>query len=515
MDFFADSSAQQNNVMAQDARPVWRVLMVDDDPEVHSVTRLVLRDFEFNGRPLELVSAHSGAEARSIFDAEGDSIALALIDVVMETEHSGLELVGYLRNDCNIRKTRLVLRTGQAGQAPEDRVIREYDIDDYKEKTELTSQKLRTVLYSMLRAYNDLCDLERHCAALDEVLQACAAVQACAKPVEYAGKVLQQLTNILEMESAAFYAVVVPGVHDAEREPLLLMADADGVTSSGDTSMALLTDVVVGRIQHAQAECKSRHYVDGFVYYMPAKRAGHNVFYIAHNNVLADFGRRLLETYVHNIATMLENLNLFRDLQDASKELVYTLADAVEARSRETGAHVKRVAFISERLAELVGLPQHEIDLIRDASPLHDIGKVAIPDAILHKPGRLTKEEWLVMQTHVSEGVAILGQSRREIMRMGATIAGNHHERWDGNGYPQKLQGEQIPMAGRITALADVFDALGSLRSYKQPWSNEDIFELIKTERGRHFDPQLVDLFLENFSDFLAISLRYPDLPCH
>lgn len=160
MDLFADhrsqdESANKGKQRDQTDRGGWKVLLVDDDEQMHQVTRLALSGFEFDNRKLELISAYSGAEARVLCQQHND-IALALVDVVMETEHAGLDLVRFIREDLNNRVIRLVLRTGQAGQAPEDSVIREYEIDDYKEKTDLTTQKLKTVLYSMLRSYRDL-----------------------------------------------------------------------------------------------------------------------------------------------------------------------------------------------------------------------------------------------------------------------------------------------------------------------------------------------------------------------
>ena len=156
---FADEEPASPIPLDQRPSRPWCVLMVDDDAEVHTVSRLALRGFEFQGRGLEMLSAISAQQARTIFESR-DDIALALIDVVMETEHAGLDLVNYIRNTLGNHRTRLVLRTGQPGMAPEDRIIREYDVDDYKEKTELTIQKLRTLFYGKLRAYRDLCALE-------------------------------------------------------------------------------------------------------------------------------------------------------------------------------------------------------------------------------------------------------------------------------------------------------------------------------------------------------------------
>ena len=163
--------------------------------------------------------------------------------------------------------------------------------------------------------------------------------------------------------------------------------------------------------------------------YMQGERGGANLLYVTHVEPLSDLDRQLLEIYIHNVALTFENINLMEDLQETSKELVCTLADAVEARSKETGAHVQRVALICEQLASLIGLDEREVLMIKHASPLHDIGKVAIPDAILHKPGKLDEQEWAIMQKHVDYGVSILQRSKRDLMRMGAVIAGNHHER--------------------------------------------------------------------------------------
>jgi response regulator RpfG family c-di-GMP phosphodiesterase len=232
---------------------------------------------------------------------------------------------------------------------------------------------------------------------------------------------------------------------------------------------------------------------------------------VSHTRSLDKLDRQLLELYTQSVAITFENMNLQEDLQETQKELVYILADAVEARSKETGAHVKRVALCSEVLARLYGLAEEEVMLIKHASPLHDIGKVAIPDAILHKPGKLDASEWEAMQKHAQFGLDILQRSSRPLMKLGAEIAISHHERWDGTGYPNGLSGEAIPISGRITALIDVFDALGSRRSYKDAWGDDRVSQEILKERGKQFDPRLVDLLLANLETFRSVRAQYPD----
>jgi len=182
-----------------------------------------------------------------------------------------------------------------------------------------------------------------------------------------------------------------------------------------------------------------------------------------------------------------------------------------ETRSKETGNHVKRVAEYSLLLGTLIGLDKEQCHLLKMASPMHDIGKVAIPDNILLKPGKLDADEWVVMKTHASIGYDLLKDSERPILKAAAIVAGQHHEKWNGSGYPNGTSGKDIHIYGRITALADVYDALASERVYKKAWPLEKVIQLITDESGKHFDPELVDLFLDNQEIFNTIRIANED----
>lgn len=210
----------------------------------------------------------------------------------------------------------------------------------------------------------------------------------------------------------------------------------------------------------------------------------------------------------HDI-TLLENL--YKELDETQKEIIYKLGEIGETRSQETGYHVKRVSEYSKLLAQKLNLSKNDIDTIFISSPMHDIGKVGIPDSILNKPGKLTPDEWEVMKTHAEIGYNILNTSTRATLKSAAIISYSHHEKWDGSGYPLGLKGEDIHIFGRITALADVFDALGSERIYKKAWPLEDILNLFKEQRAKHFDPYIIDIFMDNLDEFLAIRDRYRD----
>ncbi|MDF2652537.1 MAG: hypothetical protein K0Q73_8342 [Paenibacillus sp.] len=207
----------------------------------------------------------------------------------------------------------------------------------------------------------------------------------------------------------------------------------------------------------------------------------------------------------------LESALLTNEIEETQKEIIFRMGEIGESRSKETGNHVKRVAEYSYLLALGLGMSQEEAELLKMASPMHDIGKVAIPDSVLNKPGKLTDEEFKLMQNHTRIGYNLLKNSNRHILKTAAVVAYEHHEKWNGRGYPRGIKGEDIHIYGRITAIADVFDALGSERVYKKAWELDRILHLFKEERGEHFDPIVVDAFFQQLPDILRVRDLYSD----
>lgn len=339
----------------------WKVLIVDDEVDIHDVTELALKRLVYEERPLTFIHAYTAKEAM-IKMIEHSDIAVILLDVVMESDSSGLDLVKIIREEMKNNDIRIILRTGNPGHAPEEHVTLTYDINDYRGKTELTAQGLRTVIITALRSYKAL------------------------------------------------------------------------VTING----------------------------------------------------------------------------LNQELDDTQKELIYTLGEIAESRSVETGNHVKRVGLISAFLAERLGFSEKEVGLINLAASMHDLGKLAIDDNILNKPGKLTIEEFEQMKKHCALGHEILKGSERELLKTAAIIAHEHHENYDGSGYPRGLKGDEIHLVSRIVALVDVFDALATKRVYKEVWPQEEILEHLKSLRGTKFDPNVVDVFFKHIDDinFLTRDMR-------
>lgn len=196
---------------------------------------------------------------------------------------------------------------------------------------------------------------------------------------------------------------------------------------------------------------------------------------------------------------------LNEEIESTLKETMLAIGKIEEIRSFSTSQHTKRVAILSTIIAKEYGLSDEQIKLIEIASPLHDIGKVGIADAILNKPGKLTKDEFNIIKSHSLFGYDILKNSKREILKTAAAIAYEHHEKYDGTGYPQGLKGEEISIYARIVAIVDVFDVLLSKRVYKEPWSTEDAIAFFKEQRGKHFEPKMVDILLENIDEYIKI----------
>jgi response regulator RpfG family c-di-GMP phosphodiesterase len=217
---------------------------------------------------------------------------------------------------------------------------------------------------------------------------------------------------------------------------------------------------------------------------------------------------------LHRVERLAHDVELLerQALEREHEQIIFKLSQLSTSRDEETGNHMHRVAHISRLIAHELGHDEQFCDMIYLAAPMHDIGKVGIPDKILLKPGKLTPEEWEVMKTHTTIGYDVLRDSSSPLLRMGADIAHSHHERYNGQGYPQGLVGEAIPVVGRIVAVADELDALLSVRPYKHAWNLKDALEQMRRERGRHFDPACIDIMLRHIDAILEIQKKFADV---
>ncbi len=489
---------------------VWRILIVDDDESVHQVTKLVLSNVEIEHRQLDIVSAFSFAEAKDILQQQSD-FCMAFVDVVMETDDAGLQLVKWIRRDLKNQAIRLVLRTGQAGNASEAQVIKEFDINDYKEKTDFTANKMITTIYTSVRGYRDIITIQRSLDAFKQLIAATSDLLRINQLKVFGSAALDHLLTLMELESSALYIARCQIDYDQEITSSIIACTGKYTCESNSLENSNVSGLVKNMI--LQAFDNKKHYFgkDYFVGYYETDSHSASVLYIEFEDDNEHFKSSLADLYATNVVLILESLTRRYEIEQTQKELLYLVGEAIEARSKESGAHVKRVSLICDLLANKAGLDNRFIEAIKLASPLHDVGKVIIPEAILHKPSKLNENEWQVMKTHAAAGAEILSKSNMSLSKLGAKLAHFHHENWDGSGYPEGLKGENIPLEARIMAIADVFDALGSVRSYKEAWSDDDIKQFMQAQRGIKFDPKLIDIFLMHFDEFVKIRQNNPD----
>ncbi len=487
----------------QDQNKLWKVLVVDDEEEVHRVTTMVLEQVQFDGKGLHFIHAYSGSQALEMIRSHPD-IALIFLDVVMETDDAGLRVAREIRETlCNIF-TRIILRTGQPGQAPEDRVIVDYDINDYKLKTELTFTKLFTTVVTSLRSYRDIMTIEHQNKGLQILLNGAPRLYKRQSISAFMKVVLHELGELLIFKEPEG---LKQGFSSIKRKGAFVIVAGMGSYAklAGKDVLKCAPPEVCPFLADAILQKRTVYREKELVGFLPGADGTENLFYVKGSEPLTAFDRDLLEIFLSNIRVAHTNILLSKEIEDTQSEVIFTLGEVAESRSKETGRHVRRVAEYSFLLARKLGLPEEEAETLRQASPMHDVGKLGIPDAILHKPGKLDAAEWAVMKTHANLGQEILRNSNRMLMKAAAIAAGQHHEKWDGTGYPKGLKGEEIHIFGRITAVADVFDALTVRRIYKDAWPIEEVIAFFHRESKLQFDPALVTILMENLDEFLTI----------
>ncbi|NDV28211.1 response regulator [Desulfovibrio sp. JC010] len=492
----------------------WKILIVDDEEDVHSTTRLVLSDFSFEGAGLEFLSAYSAEQAVSILKEHPD-VAVILLDVVMETNHAGLELVRTIREEMKNNMVRIILRTGQPGQAPERQVIIEYDINDYKHKAELTAQRLFTSVLSALRSYRDLQVIEQNRKGLKHIIEASGSLFQQQSVSRLAQGVLTQVISLIGLRDSVYIEGDGVAVTSPDHDDMRIIASTGKYSqcSASVEDCPVISQQTKEQLNTVREKGCGCFTDNDYIGYLPTHQHGSHLLYVENcGNEFNEQDEDLLRIFSDNVGVAFDNIYLNQEILDTQKEIVRMLGEVVEFRSKETAFHVIRVSEIARILGMAVGLDPVKVDELYYASPMHDVGKIGIPDSILLKPGKLTDNEMEIMRTHTEIGYNILRASNRKLLKAAATIAHEHHEYWDGSGYPQGLKGNEISMAGRIICITDVFDALCSDRVYKEAWEVDRALEFLKSNRETMFDPDLVDLFFDNLEKIMEVRDKYRDV---
>jgi len=491
---------------AASVRP-WLILIVDDDPEVHAMTRLVMKKFIYRGRTVQFHSAYSAEEALGILRND-PGIAMILLDVVMETDDAGLRLVPRIRDELGNSQVRIILRTGQPGQAPEDDVIHGYDINDYKAKTELTAQKLGTATVAALRSYEHITELMRSRQGMERIIDASSSLFTLRAIDRFADAVLRELARVLDVAPDGL--VCVPR-GNARADAQILAAQGRHAENVG-LPLGHSVDADLAAKVMAVLRARQHHFDDSDAILWLRTADGRDAAACLHvGRPLDGLERKLVEVMGAKIAIGFDNLHLYEQVKRSHKAAVIALAGLAEYKDPDGGGdHGLRLSRLVTEIA--FALRQQEgwdriiddefLDQITMGAMLYDIGMVGVPDSVIRKENMLDDGERHQMELHCERGAAILEKASRLVegsnyLSFGAAIARAHHERWDGSGYPHGLLGADIPPAARIIAVADVYDALTHRRSWRDAVPLADALKAIEEGAGTLFDPTVVTAFFQ------------------
>ncbi len=489
---------------------VYKILIVDDEPSVHEVTNLVLAPMSFQGKELELYHAYSAIEGEEILKEHPD-MAVLLLDVVMETDNAGLDLVKIIRDDLDNSLLRIILRTGQPGHAPEEDVIVNYDINDYRNKLELTTSKLFSSMITALRSYSDLVKIQKNKVGLEKVLASTSSIIDMHSIDKFFAALLGQVLTLIHDETSNSCSSMLSIYISFHQDEKPIFNTGTGIFSDADTRQEKVREKYGERVFDALREQQHIKTDDYFIFYH--KNNLGNEMLIIFDGKTCDIGIEddLLNIFVKNIAITFDNLLMSNDIKESQKDTIFMLSELAEQRSHETGKHVKRVAYFAKEIAEELGLSELEVEEVFTTAPMHDIGKISISDTILKKPGLLSVDEFEVMKSHAKKGYDLLVNSEKRLMRVASVVALQHHEHFDGAGYPQGLQGDEIHIYARITGVCDVFDALSTQRIYKEAWPLEKVFDYIEKEKSKQFDPVIVQAFFARKEKILKLVEEHKD----
>lgn len=495
----------------------WSIFIIDDDKSVHTITTIALKGFTFLGKGLEFKHAYSAKEARELFE-KIDMPALILLDVVMEEDDSGLKLIHHIRDDLGNKFSRIVLRTGQPGQAPPKDIIRDYDINDYKEKTELTDVKLYTTVMAALRDYNDILTIEedrriidRNRRGLEKIIHSTARIFETRSMKEFAEGTLTQIQSLLKLRDDAVYFKVDGFTAISADSDFQILAGTGKYQDLKEQNLAkALSPEVYNDINNAIEKNISCHMGDAYLGIFKASNNSTYILYTQGSSPLNADEQNLINIFASNVSIAFDNIVLQEDILNTQTEIVSTLGDIIETRYSATAHHVERVAELSYYLGKKANIPEADLIILKFASTLHDVGKIGISDSVLLKPGALSPNEFDKVKEHAQIGYRILEKSDRKIFKAAATVCHQHHECWDGSGYPFGIKGEEISLFSRIVSIVDVFDALTHDRVYKDAYSFELAKEMMEAEREKAFDPELLDLFFKTPGDIKKILTSFP-----
>lgn len=496
----------------------WKILVLCKDTEISNKLKENLNGQTFKKQDFQIINATTIKECKEILVNNKD-IAIAILDFSLKDPLHNLnifDIIDFIREYQENSFLKIVIFTDdEKSELPLD-LVENYDINDFRYAKDIISKNYIISLNFLLKTYTSLLAMEYSKEGHNKIIEYTQNINDFKINSDFATVLLFRIYSLLGLSGRDINYKINPSLVASRINNDYKVIAANGIYKKFINRN--IKDFMHPRSYNLihkmlYSESSYIYFNDTLFLHVSSKSGNHQIILIDSFKDLSTVDINLIDTFCKNISITLDNLYLNKEIETTQKEIIYTLGEISEARSKETGNHVKRVAEYSKLLAHKYGLAKNDCESIALASPMHDVGKLAIPDSILNKPGKLTSEEFEIMKTHSIIGYEMLKNSNKRLLKVASIIALQHHEKYNGTGYPYGLKDDDIHIFGRIIAIADVFDALGSDRAYKEAWNLDSILELFKDQRGKHFDPILVDIFFDNLNDFLEIRDSYLDVP--
>jgi len=483
----------------------WKILIVDDDEDMHTITKMALRNIQFHGRKVEFIDAYSGEEALSVL-RETPSIGLILLDIIMESDDAGLLAAKRIRDE-GFNLVRIILRTGFPGEAPEKKIIVDYDIHDYKDKTGLSVQKLYTTVISALRSYDDLAVLESHRRSLQRVLESVSwfdfnAIQ------RYVSGMLAEFSNLVNLGSEHITMVSRPSSNPSA-EPMVLLSTENWQTINELIQSQSLSNNGAELIRKTLNSMQSQ-----------TASAGKTLFTRSHGVDLVVFADEkdayiqadevLLEVFLMKVCQAISNQQTFSDMANERNCVLFGLALRAEKWNVNAEYELRSLGLLASALTERLHRTLSFTDEIDDrfrrdiniAATMRDIGNSSLPEGLLSDTGKYKPDQRKRMEQHVNAGLTELKvfkvtQNSAGALKLALQIISSHHENYDGSGYPKGLVGEGIPLAARLVSVVDSYIAMVSPRPHRVAMTALDARSVLKVGAGVQYDPNIVQAFFE------------------
>lgn len=476
---FADEASQQNTKLPTE---YWKILIVDDEPEVHAVTKLALNDFNFLGRGLKFYSAFSGEEAKKLIDEHPDA-AILLLDVVMETDDAGLQVARYIREKADNHFTRIILRTGQPGQAPERTVIVNYDINDYKSKTELTAQKLFTAVMSSLRSYRDIMSIDQSRHGLEKIISASTNLYALQPMNSFVDGLVQQLSWVIGGAKQTLYATAN---EEGTSYKVLAAHGEDSKVSVGQTLRSVIPSKALAELENVIANHGSFYGEDFVLMYCRShcREHGSVLFIGGLSRTLTADDHHVLQLFAENVQLAQDNVVCLED----SDRFLARLADQLMLHHANHFNNVldgSREGRIAYRLAQAVNADEAEAtalawSLFAQARPLLDCASTAVA------------ANETTCQQRVARSLRALTHGEHEATQKAHRALIERLERWDGLGLPEGKQGSDIALSTQVLLLTEQL-----VDWFKEETSDADIKTRLDDEKGRYYSPEFLEQALK------------------